>query len=176
MDDDSGGAGDDIFFKHKIKYPKYKDLIKSLFQFDLVRLSKLLHMAENATITAIFSFFAGFGINKLFDPKGEEEILEVVMKGLLQMITIIITVYYVRKLTKFIPFFLRLTSKYDPFHKSSDGEGMVGAAIAMSLLLMSTQTNMRLRIKRIIKEMDIDEKGKEEEEVILPKMIVDDGS
>ena len=153
----------DGLFGH-MKFPNYKDLTKSFFQFDMIRLCKLLHMAENAVITATFCFFAGYYINTFFEANGEEVVSEVALKGLLQMVVIILTVYYVRKLTKFIPFFLRLTPKYNPFHKSKDGEGLVGATIAMGLLLMSTQTNMRERIKKLIKIMD---GGEKERNVLL---------
>ena len=146
---------------HNIKYPNYNDLISSLLQFDMIRVQKLLHMSQNAVITAVFCFFVGVKINGLFDNTEEETTTKAVLLGCLQMIVIILSVYYVRKLTKFIPFLLRITDSYDPFHKSVDGEGLVGAAIAMSLLLMSTQSNMRDRIKQLIGEMTGEKKEME---------------
>jgi len=143
---------------HNMKYPNYKDLVSSLLQFDMIRLQKLLHVSQNAVITAVFCFFVGVKINGLFDKTEEETLTKVVLLGCLQMVVIILSVYYVRKLTKFIPFLLRITDSYDPFHKSVDGEGLVGSAIAMSLLLMSTQSNMRDRIKKLIGEMSGDKK------------------
>ena len=144
-----------------IKYPNYNDLISNLLQFDMIRLLKLLHMSQNAVITAVFCFFIGVKINMLFDNTEEETITKAILLGCLQMILIILSVYYVRKLTKFIPFLLRITDSYNPFHKSLDGEGLGGAAIAMSLLLMSTQSNMRNRIKRLIGEMTGDKSAVE---------------
>tara|TARA_B100001123_G_C15069543_1_gene931044 strand:- start:226 stop:660 length:435 start_codon:yes stop_codon:yes gene_type:complete len=134
-----------------IKYPNYKELIGSFFELNVVRLQKLLHMSQNAIFTAIFCFFIGVKLNSLFEVKGEEEaIITSVSMGLLQMVVIILSVYYIRKLTKLIPFLFRFTESYNPFHKSKDGEGLVGSAIAMGLLLISTQSNMKERIEKLI--------------------------
>ena len=137
-----------------IKYPNYKELFSSLFEFNVIRIQKLLHMAQNAVITAIFCFFIGVNINNFFHIKDEETILELSIYGLMQMIIIIISVYYIRKLTRFIPFVFRFTKSYDPFHKSHDGEALVGSSIAMGLLLMTTQLNMRGRINKLGKQVN----------------------
>lgn len=136
-----------------IKYPNYKDLVSSLFEFNATRIQKLLHMSQNAVITAIFSFFLGVGIDKIFDVKQEESNNELILKGLIQLIIIIIGVYYLRKLTKFIPFMLRFTESYDPFHKSKDGESLVGATIALAIFFVSTQKNLRKRIDSLVEKI-----------------------
>lgn len=100
-------------------------------------------------ITAIFCFFVGIGIDKLYPIPEDEKMGMTATLASMQMVTVIIGVYYIRKLTRLIPFFLRFTKEYDPFHKSMDGESLVGAAIAMGLLLMSTQGNMKDRIKKL---------------------------
>ena len=132
-----------------INLPNYKDLIPNIFEYDAIRINKLLHMAQDAVITAIFCFFVGIGINELYPIPEDEKVAITVTMACVQMVTVIIGVYYIRKLTRLIPFFLRFSSKYNPFHKSKDGEGLVGAAIAMGLLLMSTQSNMKDRIKKL---------------------------
>jgi hypothetical protein len=132
-----------------IKLPNYKDLIPNIFEYDVIRINKLLHMAQDAVITAMFCFFVGIGINGLYPIPENEKVSITVTMACMQMVTVIIGVYYIRKLTRLIPFFLRFSSKYNPFHKSKDGEGLVGAAIAMGLLLMSTQSNMKDRIKKL---------------------------
>ena len=137
-----------------IKYPNYNKLIKSLFQGDLIRLQKLLHMSQNAIITAAFAFFIGVKVNTLMDENEQEEnTLETVVKLIMHMILIIISMYYSKKLTKFIPFIFRMTKSYDPFHKSSDGENLFGSTLALSLLLMSTQSNIKKRISKLQKKM-----------------------
>ena len=149
-----------------IKYPNYKDLIGSLFEVNFIRLQKLLHMSQNAIFTAIFCFFIGVKLNGMFEMKGEEGIITSALLGLLQLVVIIISVYYIRKLTKLIPFVLRFTGSYNPFHKSKDGEGLIGAAIAMGLLLMSTQTNMKNRIKNLITYVEGDKEDNKEIDLI----------
>lgn len=137
-----------------IKYPDYNKLTASFFQFDMIRLQKLLHMSQNAILLAILCFFIGIKVNQLFYIKNEdvknESFTELSIKTLLQLLAIIISTYYIRKFTKFIPFIFRFTESYNPYHISSDGEGLIGASIAMSLLLMSTQTNMRKRMNILI--------------------------
>ena len=150
-----------------IKYPNYKELIGSFFESNVVRLQKLLHMSQNAIFTAIFCFFIGVKLNGLFEVKGEEALIASVSMGLLQMVVIILSVYYIRKLTKLIPFIFRFTESYDPFHKSKDGEGLIGAAIAMGLLLMSTQSNMKERIKKLIVHVE-----GSKNEIELPTVVV----
>jgi hypothetical protein len=137
-----------------IKLPNYKDLMGSLTEVSMIRFQKILHMSQDAVITSVFCFFAGLGIDNLFDGADKEDILTTSMKGMLQLIVVIVAVYYIRKLTKFIPFLLRITKEYNPFHKSKDGEGLVGATIAMGLLLMSTQTNLKKRIKHLVDAMN----------------------
>jgi hypothetical protein len=137
-----------------IKLPNYKDLMGSLTEVSMIRFQKILHMSQDAVITSVFCFFAGLGIDNLFDGKTNENLLVASLKGMLQLIVVIVAVYYIRKLTKFIPFLLRITKEYNPFHKSKDGEGLVGATIAMGLLLMSTQTNLKKRIKQLVDAMN----------------------
>ena len=50
-----------------IKYPNYKDLTSSLIQLDMIRVQKLLHMSQNAIVTAGFAFFIGIKVNNLFE-------------------------------------------------------------------------------------------------------------
>ena len=40
-----------------IKYPDYDKLITSLLATDSIRFQKLLHMSQNALLTAVFCFF-----------------------------------------------------------------------------------------------------------------------
>ena len=136
-----------------IKYPNYKDLVSNLLEFNHIRIQKLLHMSQNAVITAIFSFMVGISIDKLFDIKEKESNNELVLKGLIQLIIIIIGVYYLRKLTKFIPFLLRFTESYNPFHKSKDGENLMGSTIAIVIFFVSTQKNLQERIEILMKKV-----------------------
>ena len=50
-----------------IKYPDYDKLITSLLATDSIRVQKLLHMSQNAFLTAIFCFFVGIYFDDLFN-------------------------------------------------------------------------------------------------------------
>lgn len=136
-----------------IKHPDYKDLASSLLELNSVRIQKLLHMSQNALITALFSFAVGIKIDNLFDKKEEESNAELIIKVFTQLVVVIIGVYYLRKLTKFIPFMLRFTESYNPFHKSKDGEALMGATIAIVIFFVATQKNLRNRIDLLIEKV-----------------------
>ena len=136
-----------------IKYPNYKDLVSNLLEFNAIRIQKILHMSQNAMITALFSFMVGLGIDKTFDIKQEESNNELILKTLLQLVMIIIGVYYLRKLTKFIPFMLRFTESYNPFHKSKDGENLIGSTLAIVIFFVSTQKNLQDRVDELAKRV-----------------------
>ena len=133
-----------------IQFPNYKELLENFFKFNMIRFQKILHMSQDGLITAILCFYIGIKIDNFFNNSGYEGLNEIIFKACSQIIFIIISVYYIRKLTRFIPFLLRMTNIYNPFHKSTDGEGLIGASIAMGLLLISTQSNMKNRIKKIV--------------------------
>jgi len=80
-----------------IKLPNYKDLIPNIYEFNTVRINKLLHMAQDAIITAIFCFFVGIGINRLYPISGDEKVAITATMACMQMVTVIIGVYYIRK-------------------------------------------------------------------------------
>ena len=110
-------------------------------------------MSQNAIITAVFSLMLGINIDKLFDIKKDESNIELIIKVLIQLIIIIIGTYYLRKLTKFIPFILRFTESYNPFHKSKDGENLIGSTIAIVIFFISTQINLKDRIITFMKRV-----------------------
>jgi hypothetical protein len=134
-----------------IKYPNYRNLFKTFFQFDKIRLQKILHISQNAIFTGIFSFLVGTKIDSYFEEEGQsnESKLETILYLLIHLTSLILTVYYVRKASKFIPFMFRLTNSYDPFHKSHDGENLIGSSLAMSIVLVTTQTNLKHRLSKL---------------------------
>ena len=144
-----------------IKLPNYKKLIPNILEFDVIRIQKLLHMAQDAVITGIFCFFIGMGLNNLLPSHEHENIGITGVMVMLELIIIVLSIYYIRKLTELIPFFLRFTNNYNPFHKSSKGVGLIGTTIAMGLFLMATQSNMK---KRIIKLKSYFTKNLEEDD------------
>ena len=77
-----------------------------------------------------------------------------ITKIFLHLIFLTIVIYYSRKLTKFIPFLLRFTKSYKPFHRSRDGESLIGSAIALSLMIMITQRNLKDRLKIVINKIN----------------------
>ena len=138
-----------------IKYPNYNRIIKSIFEFNSIRLQKFLHMIQDMLITSILCFSLGIMINKLFKIKKDEQdkVLEstntLIIKTLIHISVLMILIYYIRKITKLIPFFLRFNNKYDPFHVSSDGESLLGKSITLGMLFSGSQTNLFKRLSEL---------------------------
>ena len=113
-------------------HPDYKHYIKSLFQFDSIRLHKFAHMAQDAIITLFFCFWIGIHLNKFLDVEKDEngENIESVLtshvKLVIHILLIILALYYICKITKLIPFIFNFDKNYNPFHKSKDNESLIG--------------------------------------------------
>lgn len=137
-----------------IKPKLFKEEVSSLFEVSHVRIQKILHMFQNAILTIIISIYVGGLINKPFTELNRVK-SDVVMIGeiTLQIMLVILAVYYIRKFTRLVPFLLHYTKSYDPEHRSKDGEGLIGATIAFALAFFSTQTKIKDKIKYIAEKM-----------------------
>ena len=65
---------------------------------------------------------------------------------MIQLIVVIVAVYYIRKLTKVPPLLLKFSNEYNEFHRSSDGENLVGNTIAMAIVFMNFVGKMKDKI------------------------------
>jgi hypothetical protein len=139
------------------EHPKYEKILTSIFQFDSIRVHKFIHMAQDLVITMGLCFYAAIYLNKLFVATRDEnnEIIEnpltLHLKLLAHILCVIIVLYYVRKITKLIPFVLNFNKNYDPFHVSKDGENLIGKTTAISLVFGYTQSNLNDRLIALIK-------------------------
>ena len=139
-------------------HPNYKYYLKSIFQLDSIRIHKFLHMAQDAIITIFFCFFIAIHLNKFLDVEKDEKdeniesVLTSYVKLIIHILLIILALYYVRKITKLIPFIFNFDKNYNPFHKSKDGESLIGNTTAVALIFAYTQSNLSIRFNTIIKK------------------------
>ena len=137
-------------FKSRI----FNEELNSFFEISHIRIQKMLHMFQNAILTIIISIYVGGLVNKPFPELVKSRshsmiILEVSM----QIMLVILAIYYIRKITKLIPFIFNYNASYNQYHLSKDGEGLIGATIAFALAFFSTQTKIRDKIGYITENM-----------------------
>ena len=130
-----------------IPYTLFKEELNSLLEVSHVRVQKILHMFQNAILTILISIYVGALINKPFAELDKSK-SEITMIGeiTLQIMLVILAVYYIRKITRLVPFLLHYTKKYKPEHHSKDGEALIGGTIAFALAFFSTQTKIKEKI------------------------------
>ena len=125
--------------------------LKSLFEISHIRFQKLLHLSQHGSITALITILFGKIINYYtFNLNFNEHYVTILVKTILEIIFIIIAVYYINKIAKIIPFLFRYTKSYKPFRQSSDGENLMGIpitiAIVFSVALKKTQDKLEYLI------------------------------
>lgn len=125
--------------------------IKSLFEFSNIRIQKLLHLAQHGSITTLISIFFGKILNKYtFELNSNEAYYSILIKTILEITLIIISIYYINKITKAIPFIFRYTKTYNPFHKSKDGENLIGIPVACALVLSVALKNTKDKLSYLV--------------------------
>ena len=118
--------------------------LKSLFEISHTRFQNY-YIFLNGSITALITILFGKIINYTFNLNLNEHYVTILVKTIIEIIFIIISVYYINKIAKIIPFLFRYTKSYKPFRQSSDGENLIGIpvtiAIVFSVALKKTKIN-----------------------------------
>ena len=150
-----------------IKHPNYSKIIKNILEINNIRINKLLHMYQEVIIMAILAFLVGVSVNYLFlkndDELENESNIMLITNTFCQILLVVTTLYYARKISKLIPYLFRYDTRYDPFHVSKKGEPAVTLAVTIAITFMTTQISVRKRI-RILHERTIGQKLVDEEE------------
>ena len=128
--------------------PGYKshvdERVDKLFRFDAIRINELFETFQYTIIYAVTSFFAGLGINSMFPEYNEKTpTLNLVLEILGELCTIIIAIFYMRKINKLVPFFLLFanTKSYIPYQTTEyNGE------ITISLVFVAMQFRLLKKI------------------------------
>ena len=124
--------------------------IKSLLEFNHIRVQKLLEMSQDTLVTFLVSLLAATLFNKMsFNLNISEENSITFAKLLIELIFLIIVLYYVRKIIMTVPFFFRYTKNYIPGRPSSDGEGLMGKVVTMAIVFGSILVKLKEKIKHV---------------------------
>ncbi len=125
--------------------PGYKshldERVEKLVRFDTVRINELLELIQYTTLYGISSFFAGLGINSLFPEYNRDRPTgKLLLEVFAELCTVIIAIYYIRKLIKLVPFMLLFAANksYIPYQTTEyDGEFTISLVfVAMQFRLI----------------------------------------
>ena len=133
-------------YRDKTEY--FLEKLGSIFEISFIRLQKILHMGQISFMGLILSITSAPIINKYaFELNKDEETYIIFLKLALEMVILVIVLYYIRKITKLIPFLFQFTKDYNPVRKSSDGESLVGNTVAMAIVYANFLTKLKDKIK-----------------------------
>jgi hypothetical protein len=137
-------------FKLQKKYNKYvENRIEKLTRHDEVRIMELLESIQYGLGYFFVGFFLGVGTDMLFpvfDPKKDEG--TVFVEVILQCITLIVVVFYCRKIVKLMPFVFAFNSKYR-VHESDEYHG----EIMIAVILIGVQINLIKKLDFLSKKV-----------------------
>ena len=121
--------------------------LERLTRFDLIRVSKLLEMAQDGIIIFAIAFYVGSALDRFFNtlkPINEKSSnMELIGILLAQFIANILLAYYLKKFVDIIPFFFSLSSAYNSNQK---GESEFGSNFAASIILVSVQKSFATKL------------------------------
>ena len=114
--------------------------LERLTRFDLIRVSKLLEMVQDAIIIFALAFYVGSALDRFFhtlkpvdDNMSNMELIGILLA---QFTCIVIVAYYIRKIVDVIPFFFSLSSQYVSNQKN---EAESAAGLALSVIFVGVQ-------------------------------------
>ena len=127
---------------------------KSLVDFDEIRVMQLLENIQYGVIYFVLGFITGTGLDTLFPKFDEKEpISDVILQVLGQAITMILVIFYIKKIAKLVPFLFVLNwdlngdgriPKYRPYESYE-----YGGNIMIGLVLIGSQFNFLKKIDLI---------------------------
>jgi len=122
-------------------------IFTSLFEFGHIRFEKILDMGQSSMEVGFFSLLIASIFNKLsFVLQKSDAKIIIFAKILIEMIIIVILIYYIRKVTNIIPFMFHYTDKYKLNWKSKDGETLIGTTVAFALIFLTLVTKTKEKI------------------------------
>ena len=124
--------------------------LKSLFEFNHIRLQKIMEMSQDTIVAFIVSLMAATFFNKYsFNFNINEDNPTIVTKTLVEFVILVILLYYVRKIISIIPFLFKYTTKYIPGRPSTDGEGLLGKVVTMAIVFSTILVKLKAKIKHL---------------------------
>lgn len=118
--------------------------IESILRFDKIRLHKLIELSQYSILACLLTIKIGKFVNHIIpahDPK--ETLFETYMYVILNIIAMIVSVYYVRKIVLLVPYIFRFDTDYIV---SKHDESLLGESIGFGIVFATTQIKLKQRI------------------------------
>lgn len=142
--------------KDSAKY--FLQRVRSIFQFDEIRVMQILELSQYSIIYFVLSFLLGAGLEIIFPDFDENSPIEnVIGEVIAQLLLFIILVFYVRKIAKLVPFLFVLNwdingdgkiPKYKPYLTTE-----YAGEITIGLVLIGSQLNLLRKIDLLSREI-----------------------
>jgi|TARA_B110001454_G_C12593854_1_gene381417 hypothetical protein len=122
----------------------YKSELRSILRFDMIRLLKLLEIAQFTILAALSAMLLGPVINEKSPNVTDNNIAILFIEVLVEIGFLGIFIYYIRKIILLIPFFFSwVTKKYIHNRK---GSALLAIGVGMGLIFNRTQTKLFKKI------------------------------
>jgi hypothetical protein len=118
--------------------------LESLLRFDKIRLYKLTELSQYSILACFIAMFVGSKINKYLIPEysDDEGIVEKVVYLMWNLILMMVSLYYIRKIVLMVPYIFSFDTDYVV---SRGGESLLGFSVGFAIVFGATQTNFRDR-------------------------------
>lgn len=115
---------------------------KSLTKFDFIRLYQLLEILQYSVLYAFVAGLAGLLLERIFpEPDRSKSNYQILIEVLLQCMLSALSVFYIRKIVKVVPFILE-DSKYYKTHGVDEYNG----EIMIAIVFVGIQKNLLTKI------------------------------
>ena len=118
----------------------YKSELRSILRFDIIRLLKLLEIAQYTILAALSAMLLGPVINEKSPNVTDNNIALLFIEVLVEIGFLGIFIYYIRKIILLIPFFFSWVSK--KYIHNRKGSALLAIGVGMGLIFNQTQTKI----------------------------------
>ena len=122
----------------------YEQQLESLLRFDKIRLYKLTELSQYSIIACFIAMFVGAKINKYLIPEHskKENVVESVVYLMWNLILIMVSLYYIRKIVLMVPYIFSYDKDYIV---SRGGESLLGFSVGFAIVFGATQKKFKDR-------------------------------
>ena len=122
----------------------FEKQLESLLRVDKIRFYKLTELSQYSILACFLAMFVGAKINKYLIPdySKKESVAESVVYLMWNLILIMVSLYYIRKVVLMVPYIFSYDKDYVV---SRGGESLLGFSVGFAIVFGATQTNFRDR-------------------------------
>ena len=122
----------------------FEKQLESLLRVDKIRFYKLTELSQYSILACFLAMFVGAKINKYLIPdySKKESVAESVVYLMWNLILIMVSLYYIRKVVLMVPYIFSYDKDYIV---SRGGESLLGFSVGFAIVFGATQSNFRDR-------------------------------